>query len=193
MSSQTGNHPSDAVKVGINIPIVSPAAETCIEINRLINKATSGAVIFGLEGNSSPHVTIAMGLIVRSDIKELVKLLEGLVSKLDHPIRMDFSKPYRETVTGRYVLADVILDESVQQWRRFVREQLLHIFAEPARTSEQPHLTLGLAETGQSTVDQALVRAPEIPSCTVSRIHVSMSGPKGIKSTVLAEVPIAGT
>jgi len=180
----------DQLKVGVNFPITQPALDACLRINSTISTMTDGLISFGPSGTSSPHVTVAMGTIFRNDLDRVVNALGRAVTKLDGAVVMRFGTPYRESLTGRYIMVDVDLGTSNTRWRNQTRDLLTPLFVEAARTSDEAHLTLGLVESKYEAVVLALDSAPAIPSCAVDRLHVSLSGRKGVKSAVLAEVPI---
>ncbi|WP_406406168.1 2'-5' RNA ligase family protein [Streptomyces sp. NBC_01643] len=184
------------MKAGVNFPVTGAARKACDEFNARLLALTSSKVSFGTNGNSSPHVTIAMGTLHSGgDLEALVAAVERAVSGFHGgggPPVMAFGPVYREDLTGHYVFADVTFPERVQQWRTQTQHDLEAFFVEPARTTDVPHLTLGHVSDDVEKVD-AFLHAGRlaIPECGLLSVDISMSGPKGIKQSVLRSLPLA--
>jgi 2'-5' RNA ligase len=180
------------MKVGVNIPITEPALTACLKINSEIASLTQSLVVFGPDGNSSPHVTIAMGSIESDDLMAQVEaVLQNLTRNLPSTIQLDFGPVYRESLTGHYVFSDVLFSDAMADWRAKAQRALHSLFIEPARTSDVPHLTLGHVSADFHKVDDyAAQLAESIPPCDATSIDISRSGSKGIKLKVLRRVSI---
>lgn len=180
----------DLIKVGVNFPITRPTLEACAEINKAMMALTESAVTFGVEGNSEPHVTVAMGTLERAKIDYLRTVVEKESLELPGPFMAEFGRPYRESLTGRYVVCDVVLSEAVRRWRLNLQDGLSRFFADVARVSDEPHLTLAHVDENLDCVDSYLKGCPSLPSCEVDRVALSLAGNKGRKLKTLAEVPL---
>ncbi|WP_030576322.1 hypothetical protein [Streptomyces anulatus] len=184
------------MKVGVNFPVTGAARKACDEFNAGLLALTGSRVSFGMDGNSSPHVTIAMGTLRGSgDLEALIAAVGRAVSGFPGgggPPVMAFGPVYREDLTGHYVFADVAFPEQVRQWRTKTQNDLETFFVEPARTTDVPHLTLGHVSDGVEKVD-AFINAGRvaIPECGLLSVDISMSGPKGIKQSVLKNLSLA--
>lgn len=183
------------MKVGVNFPVTGAARKACDEFNAGLLSLTGSMVSFGTDGNSSPPVTIAMGTLRGSeDLEALVAAVDRAVSGFPDggsPPVMGFGPVYREDLTGHYVFADVTFPERVRQWRAKTQNDLETFFVEPARTTGVPHLTLGHVSDDLEKVD-AFLHAGRlaIPECDLLSVDISMSGPKGIKQSVLRNLDL---
>ncbi|NED15663.1 hypothetical protein [Streptomyces sp. SID9124] len=184
------------MKTGVNFPVTGAARKACDEFNASLLALTGSKVSFGANGNSSPHVTIAMGTLRSGgDLEALVAAVERAASEFpggDSPPVMAFGPVYREDLTGHYVFADVVFPEKVRRWRTKTQHDLEGFFVETARTTDVPHLTLGHVSDDVEKVD-AFLHAGHlaIPECSLLSVDISMSGPKGIKQSVLRNLPLA--
>ena len=104
------------------------------------------------------------------------------------PFRLEFGSPYREHATGRYVFADVEGPSRFLEWRRIARDRLSPLLVDLARTSDEPHLTIAVAESGHDEIDEFLEGLPSLPSCRVMRVDIAESGSQGRRLDVLRTV-----
>lgn len=174
------------IKIGVSFPVLGQTVEECLRINQHIRSLAQSQVTFGDNGNSSPHVTIAMGTVADdTHVQAVIDRVESLVRQLPEHDYMNFELPYRETVTTHYVFADVVFSHPINQWRLEARHALDQFFAEPARTSDVPHLTLGHVSDNYVAVDEYLLKVQPLPRCEISWVEIALSGPKGVKGEVL--------
>ena len=92
----------------------------------------------------------------------------------------------RETVTGRYVLADAELPILVRRWRSDLHTTIgCHLIAE-GRTTDDPHLTVAVVEGHDNAVDQLLARTDlRIADAKVTHIDVAHAGARGAKGATI--------
>jgi len=180
------------MKIGVNLPITEPTLAACLKINSEIVSLTQSLVTFGPRGNSSPHVTIAMGSIESDElIAQVETAIQTLKSDLPDTIRLNFGPVYRESLTGHYIFSDVLFSDAVMDWRAKAQRALHSLFVDPARTSDVPHLTLGHISANFDKVDDYVAQLAEnIPPCDATSIDISRSGSKGVKLKVLKRVRV---
>ena len=176
------------VKVNINFPITGPALARCLEVNQDIEELTESVVRFGPSGNSTPHVTLMMGTIEEVNIPEIERVIRGYSENLPSKVAAELGRPYRETLTGRYVMADVTVPSNVLIWRTELRNAVEGYFVDAARMSDDLHVTLAVLEKPSTVIDPYLSTSAELPTSNFSSIDLSEAGPKGTKLNVLAEV-----
>ncbi|WP_330176581.1 2'-5' RNA ligase family protein [Streptomyces sp. NBC_01498] len=182
--------------MGVNFPVTAHALEACSRFNAQLFSLTGSMVAFGPGGNSSPHVTIAMGTLRSGgNLRELEDAVAGALSSFpddDSPPVMAFGPVYRESLTGHYIFADVRFSERVQKWRKETQSALAPLFVEPARTTDVPHLTLGHVSVDIDRVDAFInTSRPPIPACGIASVDISVSGSKGVKQSVLRSFDLA--
>jgi 2'-5' RNA ligase len=181
---------SDTVKIGINFPIREPTLSECLRINADVFRQVVSHARFGQDGNSSPHVTIAMGTVPAESVNALIEQVRKEVTALPAQVPAVFGRPVRETTTGRYIVASVTLPPEINTWRSRFRELVGRYFLEQARTTEDAHLTLAVLDSPVSSVDGYLARLGPLSGSSFSQLDVSIAGSKGVKAEVLAVVPL---
>ncbi len=133
---------------------------------------------------SFPHVTAAMGEVEEAELEQIVEALADLVGQTSAtPVR--FGAPYRESTTGRYVIAEVFLPQELEDLRRTIRSRTEGLFREAARTSVGAHVTIAHVEAEFAAVDSLLTDEPPLPSCSLDRIDIALGGAKGCRKNVL--------
>lgn len=91
--------------MGVSFAVEGSAVDDISRLNVAIAEQFGSEIRFGPEGNSRPHVTIALGTADAAALPQVVALVDEAVRTMQ-PFRMRFGPVARETVTGRYVLAD---------------------------------------------------------------------------------------
>jgi hypothetical protein len=177
-------------KIGINFPIVSPSLEVCLEVNSRLDDIAESFVRFGDGGNSSPHVTVAMGTLnSESDLDEIKRIMRTKAMNLPKRASMSFGGIYREILTGHYIFSDISFSHGIGEWRLEAQKILSSFFSEAARTSEVPHLTVGHISSKEGDVDSFLKHLDMmIPSCPIPAIDIAVGGPKGIKGSIIERI-----
>lgn len=181
---------SDTVKIGINFPVREPTLSECLRINAQVSQLAMSHARFGQDGNSSPHVTMAMGTVPADSVEALVEQVRKEVATLPARVPAVFGRPVRETTTGRYIVASVSLPPEVNTWRGRLKELVERYFLEPARTTEEAHLTLAVLNAPDTLVDGYLASLGPLPESLFSDLDISVAGSKGIKTEVLASIPL---
>lgn len=176
------------IKININFPISGPVLAKCLEINKEVANLAGSVVRFGSGGNSTPHVTLMMGTVKTANIPELERLARGYAQNLPAAIPVAFSRPYREDLTGRYVMADVSVPDQVLSWRTELQDAVKGYFVDAARMSQDLHVTLAVLDKPSPMADSYLTNSALLPSSNFSDIEISEAGPKGAKLNVLAKV-----
>lgn len=180
---------SELIKLSVNMPVDGETLRAAVALNGTLVRDWQCDTSFGEAGNSSPHITIAMGQVAASS-STLEDLLRT-VSRDMHEIedwrlrRAEFSAPYRESLTGRYIFCDVTFSDELTQWRLAMADHLRGFFVEPARTTQDAHMTVGHIPVADDGVDDFLRTQGPLPSSTLQAIDLSVAGDKGRKSTVL--------
>lgn len=168
------------IKVNLNVPLSGDSLTTISQWNQGVADLTHSEVRFSGDASSFPHVTLLMGYV--EVIEDAMDAIAELISSAQNELRdcqLDFSRPYRERETGRYVFVDVIGDDRFCQWRQSVRTKAATAFASHARTSAVPHVTLAHVTQDHARVDTYLEVLDLLPSCNVVSIDLNYAGSKG--------------
>lgn len=175
----------------MSFAVEGAAHDDAARLNALITNDTSSEVRFGAEGNSAPHVTIALGEADGDDTARVVALVTHAVRKLE-PFTMSFGPVEREHVTGEYVLASVVVEHAVRRWRSLLREQIARHLSGLGRMTDEPHLTLAVVEDScRKAVDDLLDRArPGISACEVTHVDVAHAGRRGVKGELIRRLTL---
>lgn len=172
----------------MSFAVEGAAHDDAVLLNALVANDTSSEVRLGAEGNSAPHVTIALGEAHGDDTARVVALVAHAVRELE-PFTMTFGPVEREHVTGQYVLAGVVVEDAVRRWRSRLRDRIAQHLSGLGRMTEEPHLTLAVVEDSddrRQAVDSLLDRArPEISGCEVTHVDVAHAGRRGIKGQLI--------
>jgi 2'-5' RNA ligase len=172
-------------KIGVSFAVEGTAADDVVRLNTAIAGSFGSQVRFGPDGNSRPHVTVALGEAGQNALAHVIALVER-TARTTEPFLMAFGPVARETVTGRYVLADVYLPGPIRQWRSALRARIADHLSGRGRTTDEPHLTVAVVEEHGTAVDELLTRADQrIAGCRVAHIDVAHAGPRGAKGTVI--------
>jgi hypothetical protein len=178
-------------KINVAIPVSGDVLAACVRINAQVRRLTSSDIQFGQDANSSPHVTIAMGQV--GELRQWIRLQETVIamSKELRSFSIRVGMPYRESETGRYIVGDIIGAGEFRTWRDAVRMATSGLFADEARTSDEPHLTIAHIVDRQVDVDRILEREGPLGSCIVDSIEISHGGPKGRRLEILETMPLS--
>jgi 2'-5' RNA ligase len=172
-------------KIGVSFAVEGTAADDVVQLNTAIAGSFGSQVRFGPDGNSQPHVTIALGEAGQNALAHVITLVEK-TARTTEPFLMAFGPVARETVTGRYLLADVYLPGPIRQWRSALRARIADHLSGLGRTTDEPHLTVAVVEDHDTAVDQLLSRADQrIADCRATHIDVAHAGPRGTKGTII--------
>jgi DNA-binding FrmR family transcriptional regulator len=137
-------------------------------------------------------VTVALGEAGEEDVALVIALVDRAVKKLE-PFTMRFGPIARETVTGRYVLADISIDATVQQWRHRLRERVSGHLSGLGRMTDEPHLTVAVVEDHHEAVDRILdAWDAGIADCRVTRVDVAYAGARGAKRERIQRFRLGG-
>lgn len=139
-------------RIAVSFALEAGAAADAVRLNTVIAQRFESQILLGTGGNSCPHVTIALG---EADHIALAPH-RTVDEESTEAFRMSFSAAARETVTGRYVLADIALPQRVARWRSALRAKLAVHLSGLGRTSDTPHLTIAVIEGQALAVDQFL-------------------------------------
>ena len=175
----------DLQRIGVSFAVEGAAADDFARLNAAIADQSGSQIRLGSDGNSSPHVTIALGSADPDALARVIALVHKAV-RATEPFLMRFGPIARENVTGRYVLADVTMPESVRQWRRALHTKIADHLSGVGRTTDDPHLTVAVIEERHEEVDQLLSRRHQrIADCRVTHVDVAHAGPRGAKGSVI--------
>lgn len=181
---------TELLKVGVSFAVEGPAVDDCAFLNAAIDQRYGSLVRFGELGNSRPHVTVALGTVEAEALDLLVAIVAEAVPRLA-PFTVRFGRPARETVTGQYVMTDVLAPDAVLAWRVGVREAVSPLIHGLGRTTSDPHLTLAVVQDHYDDVDQLLARSSiRISECRVTTVDVAHAGPKGAKGDLIRRLPL---
>jgi 2'-5' RNA ligase len=178
---------SDALqKIGVSFAVEGTAAEDAIRLSIAITEEFSSQIRLGGDSNSRPHVTIALGEADQHAVARVIELVDEAV-RTTGPFRMGFGSVARESVTGRYVLADVAIPEHVLEWRSALRNKIASDLSGLGRMTDDPHLTVAVVEDQDSAVDQFLATRNHQPiaDCRVTHVDVAHAGPRGAKGSII--------
>ncbi|MFD7022519.1 2'-5' RNA ligase family protein [Promicromonospora sukumoe] len=170
----------------MSFAVEGKAADDAVHLNTALTQSFDSQIHLGADGNSLPHVTIALGEADPIALTDIVMLVDR-AARNGEPFRMSFGPVARETVTGRYVLADVGIPEHVAVWRSTLRAEIAEHLIGLGRTTDDPHLTVAVVDGQESAVDQFLaVRTAEpLSDCRVTHVDVAHAGPRGAKGSVI--------
>ncbi|WP_275004125.1 2'-5' RNA ligase family protein [Promicromonospora iranensis] len=172
-------------KMGVSFAVEGTAADDVVQLNTTIAGSFGSQVRFGQDGNSRPHVTVALGEVGQNALAHAIALVERS-TRTAEPFLMTFGPVARESVTGRYVLADVYLPEPIRQWRSALHTRITDHLSGLGRTTDEPHLTVAVVEEHGTAVDELLARTDQrIAGCRVTHIDVAQAGPRGAKGTII--------
>lgn len=172
-------------KIGVSFAVEGTAADDVVRLNTAIAGSSGSQVRFGPDGNSRPHVTVALGDASQNALAHVIALVEK-TARTTGPFLMAFGPVARETVTGRYVLADVYLPGPIRQWRSALRARIADHLSGLGRTTDEPHLTVAVVEEHDTAVDELLARADQrIASCRVAHVDVAHACPRGAKGSII--------
>lgn len=172
-------------KIGVSFAVEAAAVDDVVRLNTAIAGSFGSQVRFGPDGNSRPHVTVALGDASQNALAHVITLVEK-TARTTEPFLMTFGPVARETVTGRYVLADVYLPGPIRQWRSALRARIADHLSGLGRTTDEPHLTVAVVEGHDAAVDHLLSRADQrIAGCRVAHIDVAHVGPRGAEGTII--------
>jgi hypothetical protein len=182
--------PTVSQKIGVSFAVEGTAADDVVRLNTTISEPFGSEIRFGPAGNSRPHVTIALGTTNIAALTDVTSLVDEAVRTIV-PFPMRIGLAARETVTGRYVLADAELPALVRQWRRDLRTTIgCHLTGE-GRMTDDAHLTVAVIEGHDNAVDQLLARTDlRIADCTVTHIDVAHAGARGAKGGTIQRVKL---
>lgn len=180
-------------KIGVSFAVEGAARDDIVRLNTVIADKFGSQVRFGVSGNSEPHVTVALGDAGEEDVALVIALLDEAVRELE-PFTMRFGPIGRETVTGRYVLADIFVDAAVLQWRHWLRERIAGRLSGLGRMTDEPHLTLAVVEDHHEAVDQILgALHARIADCRVTHVDVAYAGARGTKRERIQRFTLGGS
>jgi hypothetical protein len=175
----------DLQKIGVNFAVEGAAADDCARLNAAIAGQSGSQIRLGSEGNSRPHVTIALGEADRDAVAQVILLVHTAV-RTTGPFLMRFGPIARENVTGRYVLAGVAMPEPVHLWRRSLHARIAGYLSGVGRTTDDPHLTVAVVEEKHEEVDRLLSRGDlRIADCRVTHVDIAHAGARGAKGDVI--------
>lgn len=172
-------------KVGVSFAVEGAAADDIVRLNAAIADQLGSQIRLGSDGNSRPHVTIALGEADQGALARVIALVEK-AARTTGPFSMRFGPVTREIVTGRYILADVVMPDPVRQWRRALRAKIADHLSGLGRTTDDPHLTVAVIENQHEAVDELLTRTDRrIADCQVTHVDIAHAGPRGAKGDVI--------
>ncbi|MFD7308586.1 2'-5' RNA ligase family protein [Promicromonospora sp. NPDC059942] len=173
-------------KIGVSFAVEGRAAEDAVRLNAALAQSFGSQIHLGAGGNSRPHVTIALGEADEVALVSIIALVRRAVRDM-RPFRMSFGQVARETVTGRYVLADVLVPEHAAAWRSTLHAKVAHHLSGVSRTTDEPHLTIAVPGDQQSTVDRFLAVHAHHPiaDCRVTHVDVAHAGARGAKGDII--------
>lgn len=177
--------PDGSQKIGVSFAVEGTAADDAVRLNAAISERFGSEIQLGPAGNSRPHVTIALGVASAAALANVLSLVDEAVRAIG-PFPMSVGPAARETVTGRYVLADAELPTLVRHWRSGLRTTIgCHLTGE-SRTTDDPHLTVAVVEGHDNAVDQLLTRTDlRIADAIVTHIDVAHAGARGAKGATI--------
>ena len=109
------------------------------------------------------------------------------------PFRMRLGPVARETVTGRYVLAEAELPAFVRRWRSELRTRIAGHLTGQGRTTDDPHVTVAVVEGHDDGVDRLLARTDlRISDCRVTHVDVAYAGARGAKRDTIQRFTLGG-
>ena len=129
-------------KIGVSFAVEGSAAADVVWLNTAITDSFGSQVRFGPDANSQPHVTVALGEADQDALARVIALV-GEAARTTEPFTMAFGPIARETVTGRYVLADVYMPDPIRHRRSALRARIANHLSGLGRTTDEPHLTVG--------------------------------------------------
>ncbi|WP_285103995.1 2'-5' RNA ligase family protein [Promicromonospora sp. MEB111] len=173
-------------RVGVSFAVEGEAADDAVRLNAALAQSFDSQIRLGAGGNSSPHVTIALGEADRAALASIIAVVDKAVRDTK-PFRMSFGQVARETVTGRYVLADVVIPVQVAVWRSTLHAKITEHLSGVGRTTDDPHLTIAVVDGQESAVDRLLANHTDKPlaDCRVTHVDVARAGARGAKGTVI--------
>ncbi|MEU4387493.1 2'-5' RNA ligase family protein [Promicromonospora sp. NPDC023805] len=172
-------------KIGVSFAVEGTAADDVVRLHTAIAGSFGSQVRFGRDGNSRPHVTVALGEADQASLAHVIALVEK-AARTTEPFLLAFGPVARKAVTGRYVLADVYLPGSIRQWRSALRARIANHLSGLGRTTDEPHLTVAVVDEHGVAVDDLLTRADQrIAGCRVAHIDVAHAGPRGAKGSII--------
>jgi 2'-5' RNA ligase len=175
----------DLQKIGVSFAVEGTTADDFARLNTAIANQTGSQIRLGSGGNSHPHVTIALGEADRDALARVVVLVHR-ATRTTQPFLMKFGSVTRETVTGRYVLADVDMPARVHQWRRDLHAKIAGYLSGVGRTTDDPHLTVAVVEEDHEELDQLLSHTYlRIADCRVTHVDIAHAGPRGAKGKLI--------
>lgn len=172
-------------KIGVSFAIERRAADDVARLTAVISEQFSSEIRFGPDGNSRPHVTIALGTADPAALDYVTELVDEAVRTIE-PFWMRFGLVARETVTGRYILADAVLPASVRRWRSDLRTRIADLLIGQGRTTDDPHLTVAVVDSHGNAVDQLLAGTDtHVTDCKVTHVDVAHARPRGAKGDTI--------
>jgi 2'-5' RNA ligase len=179
--------PDASRKIGVSFAVEGRATDDVARLNAVISEKFSSEIRFGPAGNSRPHITIALGSADPALLTHVTELVDAAVHTIE-PFRMRFGLVARETVTGRYILADAVLPAAVRRWRSDLRTRLADHLIGQGRTTDEPHLTVAVVDGQDNAVDHLLAQTDvRIADCTVTHVDIAHAGPRGAKGGTIRE------
>lgn len=179
-------------KINVSFPIFGSALSDCLMMNRDIRRKAVSSIQFGAGGNSSPHVTLLMGDVEYSNVAHLSEMVAKMVRMLPSSVTAEYGRPYRETVTGHYVVADVRVSHQTVVWRSALRQAVSQYFISEARMSKELHVTLAVLETPSTAIDSYLAELPGLKPSIFSCLDISVAGAKGAKLDIVSRLNLGG-
>ena len=177
--------PDASQKIGVSFAVEGTAADDVVRLNVAISEQFGSEIRFGPAGNSRPHVTIALGTANIAALADVISLVDEAVRTIE-PFPMSVGPAARETVTGRYVLADAELPTLVRHWRSDLRTTIGSHMTGEGRMTDDAHLTVAVVEDHDNAVDQLLARTDlRIADFTVTHIDVAYAGARGAKGATI--------
>lgn len=173
-------------RIGVSFAVEGEAAVDAVRLNSALTQRFDSEIRLRADGNSRPHVTIALGEADQVALASIIALVDKAVRDTK-PFRMRFGRVSREIVTGRYVLADVVIPEDVAVWRSTLHAKIADHLSGVGRTTDDPHLTVAVVDSQDSAVEQflALHAGQPIADCRVTHVDVAQAGPRGAKGNVI--------
>lgn len=173
-------------RVGVSFAVEGKAADDAVRHNLALTQSFGSQIRLGAAGNSRPHVTIALGEADHVALASIIALVDE-AARDTKPFRMSFGQVSRETVTGRYILADVVIPEHVAVWRSALHTKIADHLGGVGRTTDDPHLTIAVIDGQESAVDRFLAMHTDNPiaDCRVTHVDVAHAGARGAKGNVI--------
>lgn len=173
-------------RIGVSFAVEGEAAVDAVRLNSVLTQRFDSEIRLRADGNSHPHVTIALGEADQVALAGIIALVDQ-AARETRPFRMSFGRVSREIVTGRYVLADVVIPKNVAVWRSTLRTKIAGHLSGAGRTTDDPHLTIAVVDSQDSAVDQflALHAVRPIADCRVTHVDVAQAGPRGAKGNLI--------